>query len=105
MLHALGSSSHAWEAVVPALAERFEVITVDLPGFGRSPALPPSLEPTPRALAGAVAEALDRAGVGAAHVVGNSIGGWVALELAGLMPVTTLTLLSPAGLWGRNTPV
>src|SRR5438128_1061489 len=34
LLHALGSSRAAWEPVVPALAERFDVVAVDLPGFG-----------------------------------------------------------------------
>ena len=104
LLHALGSSSHSWEPVLPALTDKFDVITVDLPGFGASPALPPPLRPTPAALAAAVATALDEAGVHNPHVVGNSIGGWVALELAQLRPLATLTLLSPAGMWTRNTP-
>src|SRR4029077_15811232 len=51
-----------------------------------------------------VAGFLDEAGVTAPHVVGNSLGGWVALELATICPVTTLTLLSPAGLWRSRTP-
>jgi pimeloyl-ACP methyl ester carboxylesterase len=37
--------------------------------------------------------------------VGNSLGGWVALELAALRPVASLTLLSPAGLWRDRTPL
>ena len=104
LLHALGSSSHAWNPILPALTERFEVITVDLPGFGRSPALPSPVRPTPAALAAAVAAALDEADIHDPHVVGNSIGGWVALELLPLRPVATLTLLSPAGLWPHTTP-
>jgi pimeloyl-ACP methyl ester carboxylesterase len=38
------------------------------------------------------------------HIVGNSIGGWVAVELAALRPAASLTLLSPAGLWPGSTP-
>ena len=105
LLHALGSSSHAWEAVVPALAERFEVVAVDLPGFGRSPAWETSRQPTPAALAEAVAESLQEAGVNRPHVVGNSLGGWVGLELARVEPLATLTLLSPAGMWRHGTPL
>ena len=105
LLQALGSSGHAWDPILPLLTDHFEVITVDLPGFGRSPALPPSQEPTPAALAAEVADALDEAGIRSPHVVGNSIGGWIALELLQLRPVATLTLLSPAGLWPRRTPV
>ena len=51
---------------------------MDLPGFGGSPALSPPLQPTPAALA-AAAIAIDQAGVHDPDVVGNSIGGWVAL--------------------------
>ena len=47
LLHGIGSSRHAWEPVIPALAERFDVIAVDLPGFGDSGPLPPEAEPRP----------------------------------------------------------
>jgi pimeloyl-ACP methyl ester carboxylesterase len=105
LLHGIGSSRHAWDPVIPALSERFGVIAVDLPGFGGSGPLPPEVEPRPAALAAAVAGLLDDLGITAPHVAGNSLGGWVALELAGLRPVTSLALLSPAGLWPGNMPL
>ena len=105
LLHPLGSSREVWQPVVPALAEHFDVLAVDLPGFGDSPPLPPGVEPSPRALAEAVAGLLDDLGITEPDVVGNSVGGWVALELAGLRPVASLTLLSPAGLWLGGTPL
>jgi pimeloyl-ACP methyl ester carboxylesterase len=80
------------------------VITVDLPGFGASPPLASPQESSPAALANAIAIALDQAGIREPHVVGNSIGGWVALELAQIRPVATLTLLSPAGMWPGGSP-
>lgn len=46
LLHGLGSSRHAWDPVIPALAEQFEVLAIDLPGFGDSEPLPQS-GPTP----------------------------------------------------------
>ena len=104
LLHALGSDSRAWEPIVPALAQGFAVVTVDLPGFGSSAPLSATVAPTPAALADAVAKALDQAGVHEPHIVGNSIGGWIALELAAIRPVATLTLLSPAGMWPGETP-
>jgi pimeloyl-ACP methyl ester carboxylesterase len=104
LLHGIGSSRHAWDPVIPALARRFDVIAVDLPGFGDSGPLPPEAEPRPAALAAAVAGLLDDLGITAPHVAGNSLGGWVALELAGLRPVASLALLSPAGLWRGNMP-
>jgi pimeloyl-ACP methyl ester carboxylesterase len=105
LLHALGLSRSAWDPVVPALSRHFDVIAVDLPGFGASAPLPPHVEPTPAALAEAVAALLVELGVTTAHVAGNSLGGWVALELAALTPVASLTLLAPAGLWRDETPL
>ncbi|MEO5898823.1 MAG: alpha/beta fold hydrolase [Ilumatobacteraceae bacterium] len=105
LLHGLGLSSRSWEPVIPALAERFDVVAIDLPGFGRSAMLPREVEPHPAALAGAVADLLDEIGIDAAHTVGNSLGGWVALELAQIRATLSVTLLSPAGLWRRNTPL
>ena len=60
LLHLLGSSRQAWDPVAPALARHFDVIAVDLPGFGESAPLPG--EPSPAALAAAAARG--PAGVG-----------------------------------------
>ena len=105
LLHGLGCSRHDWNPVIPALAERFDVIAADLPGFGDSEPLPPQVEPQPAALAASLAELLDDLGVTAPHIAGNSLGGWVALEFAGIRPAASLTLLSPAGLWRGGTPL
>jgi pimeloyl-ACP methyl ester carboxylesterase len=105
LLHGLGSSHAAWNPVVPALAERFDVLAVDLPGFGDSEPVPPGAEPTPATLAEAVVDLLEELGITRPHVAGNSLGGWVALELAHRRPIASLTLLSPAGLWRGDTPL
>jgi pimeloyl-ACP methyl ester carboxylesterase len=105
LLHGLGSSRQAWSPVLPALAKHFDVIALDLPGFGQTAPLPAGTEPTPRALAFAVAVALDDLGISRPHLAGNSLGGWVALELAKIRPVRSVTLLSPAGLWRHHTPL
>jgi pimeloyl-ACP methyl ester carboxylesterase len=104
LLHGIGSYRGAWDPVVPALAAEFDVLTVDLPGFGESPPLPAGQEPTPAALAAALAGLLDGLGIDRPHVAGNSLGGWVALELAALRPLASVALLSPAGLWPDRTP-
>ncbi|MEN3360780.1 MAG: hypothetical protein V7637_4762 [Mycobacteriales bacterium] len=105
LVHGIGSSRRAWDPVLPALAERFDVLAVDLPGFGESAPAPPHIEPHPAELAAAVAGFLDELGISAPHIVGNSLGGWVALELAGIHPPASLTLLSPAGLWRARPPL
>jgi len=103
LLHALGLDRGSWDPVMPLLTAAFDVIAVDLPGFGASPPLPG--EPSPAVLAAAVAEFLDEIGVAHPHVAGNSLGGWVSLELAALRPVASLTLVAPAGLWRGPTPL
>ena len=106
LLHGLGCDRGSWDPVIPALAENFDVIAVDLPGFGESAPLPPGTEPGPAALAASVADLLGELGLGQApHFAGNSLGGWVALELAAFCPVASVALLSPAGLWRRGTPL
>jgi pimeloyl-ACP methyl ester carboxylesterase len=105
LVHPLGSSRRVWDPVVPALSDSFDVLAVDLPGFGDSPPLPPDVEPTPEVLAAAVGTLLDDLAIPVPHVAGNSLGGWVALELAQLRPVASLTLLSPAGLWTGGAPL
>ncbi|MFD0851843.1 alpha/beta fold hydrolase, partial [Actinomadura adrarensis] len=97
LLHGLGGSRHAWDPVVPLLAERFDVLAVDLPGFGESEPLPADVEPSPKAFAESLAGFLQELGVTAPHIAGNSHGAWVGLEFAAVRRVASLSLLSPAG--------
>ena len=83
------------------LARERDVIAVDLPGFGHSPGLVNGDLPTPHALAGSVGGLLDRLGIRRAHVAGNSLGGWVALELAKAGRALSAAGLCTAGLWAR----
>jgi pimeloyl-ACP methyl ester carboxylesterase len=98
MLHPLGADRHVWDPLVPFLAQRRELIAIDLPGFGESPALNGQM-PTPRALAAAVAGHLAAIGVERPHITGNSLGGWVALELGISGVAGSISGIAPAGLW------
>ncbi len=100
LLHGIGSERCVWDPVLDDLARDFEVFAIDLPGFGHSPALPDHVTPTPAALADAVAAQLARLGHETFHAVGNSLGGWVALELGRTGVARTVTGVCPAGLWG-----
>lgn len=95
LLHPLGADRHVWEPVMERLTRDRDVIAFDLPGFGDSPPLDGGPH-TPAALAAAVADALPP---GAHHVAGNSLGGWVALELAAAGRASAVTAIAPAGLW------
>jgi pimeloyl-ACP methyl ester carboxylesterase len=98
LLHPLGAHRGVWDPIVERLRDRRELITVDLPGFGDSPPLE-DLTPTPRALAGAVSGLLETLDIPRPHVAGNSLGGWVALELGLLGAARSVIGISPAGLW------
>ena len=102
LIHGLGGSHVVWEPVVPLLAPERDVIAVDLPGFGDSPELPEGTKPTAAALAQAVARCLDELKLEAPHVAGNSLGGWVALELERMGHARSVTAIAPAGLWARR---
>ncbi|CAL9612907.1 alpha/beta fold hydrolase [Streptomyces althioticus] len=99
LLHGIGHHRQAWDPVVDILATEREVIAVDLPGFGASPALPDGLDhdlPTMTTALGGLCEALE---LDRPHVAGNSLGGLLALEMGRARLVRSVTALSPAGFW------
>lgn len=87
-----------WKPIHQALSDNYDVIAFDLPGFGRSPALPPGIAPTAAALADAVERELDRFGVAQFHVAGYSLGARVALELATRGRTLSVIAIAPDGL-------
>ncbi|MCM6777243.1 alpha/beta hydrolase [Nocardia sp. CDC159] len=78
------------------LAERFEVIAVDLPGFGGSEAL---AETSVDTLTDAVAGFLADVGVERPHLAGNSMGGLISLNLGARGLARSVTAFSPIGFW------
>ncbi|WP_405482743.1 alpha/beta fold hydrolase [Streptomyces anulatus] len=99
LLHGIGHHLRAWGPVTRILAAEREVIAVDLPGFGTSPALPDGV-PYDLATVGRVLGAFcAELGLGRPHVAGNSLGGLLALELGRTELVRSVTALSPAGFW------
>ena len=100
LVHGLGSASTVWKPIRPSLERDFTVITVDLPGHGKS-TYSKGQPMDPHSLALYVSEQISAIGFETFHLVGNSLGGWVALELTSAFPeqVKSLTALAPAGLW------
>jgi pimeloyl-ACP methyl ester carboxylesterase len=99
LLHPLGADRQVWRPVTGLLAGKREVIAVDLPGFGGSPILAGDGAPDPGTLARAMAPALEALAPDGYHVAGNSLGGWIALELALAGHARSVTAIAPAGLW------
>src|SRR4051794_32284911 len=99
LIHGLGATRRIWEPVVPALAAEREVLTVDLPGFGESGPLPAGTPATAGNLAASVHDLARELGIERAHLAGNSLGAWTALEGGRQGWADSVTALSPAGLW------
>lgn len=97
LVHGIGSRWQVWEPVLDRLATEREVIAPDLPGFGASPMPPVGTPPGIASLTRILVEFLDRLGLERPHVAGNSLGGWLALELAKQGRARSATTLSPAG--------
>jgi pimeloyl-ACP methyl ester carboxylesterase/membrane protein DedA with SNARE-associated domain len=97
LLHGSPGDNGAFWALGPALATRFRVIAPDLPGFGGSTREIPDYSIV--AHAHYVLQLLDSLHIKQAHIVGFSLGGGVALNIASLAPdrVRSLTLLSSIG--------
>jgi pimeloyl-ACP methyl ester carboxylesterase len=73
-----------------------------LPGHDGGCPLPPGTEPTVAALTDLLVAELAKRGIRTAHLVGNSLGGWLALELARRGVARSVVVFSPAGAW--STP-
>jgi pimeloyl-ACP methyl ester carboxylesterase len=101
LLHGTNSSRKVWEPIIPQLSTHREVISVDLPAHGDSP--PCSYNPP--AFARDIAVLLEQLELGAPAIVGHSVGGWTALELAKLGHASAVLALAPAGLWRRRSPL
>lgn len=84
LIQGLGYARWSWRPIVPALAERHRVIFFDNRGIGESDK--PAGPYTAREMAGDALQVLDEAGVERAHVVGASLGGMIAQELAVAAP-------------------
>ncbi len=83
------------------LAADFDVVAVDMPGFGESENLPENVAASPANIAAAVRDTLGALGIERAHVAGISLGGWAALELAKTDTALSVTTLCAAGFWRR----
>jgi pimeloyl-ACP methyl ester carboxylesterase len=102
-LHGFTDTWRTWELVLPALERRHDVLAPTLPGHAGGP----SVE---RGAGVAVAvdvieRIMDEAGFASAHVVGNSLGGFLALQLAARGRADSVVALAPAGGWASEDPL
>ncbi|WP_264077871.1 alpha/beta fold hydrolase [Mycolicibacterium houstonense] len=104
LLHPFLLSQSVWKYVAPQLAQtgRYEVFAPTMAGHHGGAHAPVLLDVA--TLADDVERRLDEIGWCTAHIVGNSLGGWVAFELERRGRARTLTGIAPAGGWSRFTP-
>jgi pimeloyl-ACP methyl ester carboxylesterase len=99
LLHGIGLRWQIFRPVIGALAQDYEAIACDSPGFGRSAPLAQGIQPSIPAYAEAFERFFTAQGIERPHVAGNSMGGAITLELARRGSVRSATAISPAGFW------
>ncbi len=103
LLHGFTDTWRTWELVLPELERHHDVLAPTLAGHAGGPPL--DCEVTDALLADGVERAMDEAGFETAHVVGNSLGGYVALQLAERGRARSALAFAPAGGWALGDPV
>lgn len=98
MVHGYSADKTVWMRFAPHFTDRYRVLILDLPGHGET-AFDPALAYDTKSQAERVLQAMDALGIARAHVVGNSMGGFIAARLALDHPdrVQTATLIDAAG--------
>jgi pimeloyl-ACP methyl ester carboxylesterase len=106
LLHPFLMSQMVWDVVAQQLADtgRYEVFAPTMAGHNGGPSAGTWLLSS-SALADQVERQLDELGWSTAHIVGNSLGGWVAFELERRGRARSVTGIAPAGGWTRWSPV
>ena len=102
LLHGVTNSARIWDDVVPLLDETFELLVPTAAGHRGGPPDPGGL--TIARLVDDVETLLDDHGLHQAHLAGNSMGGWMALELARRGRALSVCALSPARSPVRSGP-
>lgn len=102
LLHGLGGTWHIWKPLIPLLEKKHRVHAVTLPGHLHGPALPPGTPASRQSLVETLMADLRRRGIENPHLVGNSLGGLMALELARRGYARSVTAISPAGAWAKE---
>ena len=98
-IHGITDTWRTWELVLPKLAEHHDALAITLLGHSGGRAPDRAGEVTLGDLVDEAERDMDDAGFETAHIVGNSLGGWIALELAARGRARSVVALSPAGGW------
>jgi pimeloyl-ACP methyl ester carboxylesterase len=101
LLHGVTATWTIWRPVLAGLEAHHDVLAPTLPGHFGGPPIALGTTITIADLADGVERAMDEAGFDLAHIVGNSLGGWLAIELGRRGRALSVVGLSPGGAWSR----
>lgn len=101
-LHGFLDTWRVWELVLPMLERRHDVLAPTLPGHAGGPPAGPGV--SAERVADVLEALMDEAGFPIAHLVGNSLGGYLALLLAARGRAASVVALAPAGGWAPDDP-
>jgi len=99
-LHGFTGTWRVWELVLPALERHHDVLALTLPGHAGGPPVDGRI--TTERVLDALERMMDDGGFEAAHIVGNSLGGYLALRLAERGRAQSVVALAPAGGWAEG---
>ena len=103
LLHGFTDTWQAWKPVLPQLEAHHEVFAPSLPGHFGGEAFPPGVKMTITGSLDMLERQLDSRGVEKAHLVGSSLGGWAALQLAVRGRALSVVGVCPAGGWDHQS--
>jgi pimeloyl-ACP methyl ester carboxylesterase len=104
LIHGFTDTARTWTTLIPLLKPHHEVLAPTTSGHHGGPEMPADCSDPIAAMADELERTLDAAGHDKAHLVGNSLGGWLAFELAARGRALTVVALSPAMGWDGEQP-
>jgi pimeloyl-ACP methyl ester carboxylesterase len=99
LLHPFSLCPEVWHPIVPLLTARHRVISLGIPGHHGADPLPCDFDHSIEAAVDLLERKLDEQGIERAHLVGNSLGGWLAIELARRGRALSVVAIAPGGGW------
>ena len=103
LIHGFSATRGVWDPLMESLQRDHEVLAVNLAGHVGGAEIPEGTDVSVGGLVEAVEHDMDAAGFQTAHVVGNSLGGWISLELAKRGRARSVVAIAPAGGWEQGT--
>lgn len=103
LVHPFAASPEVWNPILPMLQREHEVFSLSIPGHLGAEPVTPGFAFTVTRVVDVLERKLDALGLERAHIVGNSLGGWLAIELARRGRASSVVAIAPGGGWQRGS--